>query len=62
MGNNLTGTIGNTPNATVAVAHTKAGTETNVSGTGRAFMNNHGLIVKDASDVIRVKIGDLSNL
>ena len=62
MGNNLTGTIGNTPNATVAVAHTKAGTETDVSGTGRSFMNNHGLIVKDASNVIRVKIGDLSNL
>ena len=62
MGNNLTGTIGNTPNATVAVAHTKAGTETDVSGTARTFMNTNGLIVKDANNVIRVKIGNLSAL
>ena len=60
LGGNLTGTVGNTANATVANAHTTAGGSS--SGDSRVYMNNNGLIVVDASGTTRVKIGNLGSL
>jgi hypothetical protein len=60
LGGNHTGTVGDTPNATVASAHTTAGGSS--TGSSRVYMNNNGLVVVDSGENKRVKIGNLSSL